>query len=124
MSSVSTASGSKILSSSMHLARAVADRAVDLADDDRAAVAVEDPARRKPIGAEIDEAAHGALGPDTARDRELVQSVLGREHVAVVGEMRRKRVERRLGVLRLHGEHDAPEDALHLVRRRRRDRPA
>ena len=51
----------------VHLARAVADRAVDLADDDRAAVAVEDPAGAEPVGAEIDEAAHGALGPDTAR---------------------------------------------------------
>ena len=44
MLSVSTASGSKILQQRMHLARAVADRAVDLADHDCAAVAVEDPA--------------------------------------------------------------------------------
>ena len=50
--------GLELLQQRVHLARAIADRAVDLADDDRGAVAAQDPAGREVVGAEIDEAAH------------------------------------------------------------------
>ena len=100
----------------MHLARARADRSVDLADHDGAAVAEQDLARSVPVGAEIHEAAHRALGSDLLGDRDLVQAVLRREHEAVRREMRRELGQGGFGRGRFHRKHDAPVDAADVMR--------
>ena len=83
--------GLEELEKRVHLARALADRAVDLADDDRAAVAAQDAAGPELVGAEIDEAAHRPLARRSAGDGDLVEPVLRRQHEAVLGKMRRER---------------------------------
>jgi hypothetical protein len=59
-----------------------------------------------PVGAEIDEAAHGAFRTDLLSDLDLVEPVLGRKHEAVRSEMRRQLLQRSFGRHRFHGEHD------------------
>ena len=100
----------------VHRARARQDAPVDLADDDGAAIAAQDPPRRQPVRAVVDEAAHRARLADMPGDDEFVEAVLRREDEAVLGEMRGDVAHRRVGVVRLDGEDDAAEPALDLAR--------
>ncbi len=62
--------------------------AVEFADDDRAVTAIVHHARLQIVGAEIDEAADDMLLADNVGDDVLIEAVLGRDDVAVSGEMR------------------------------------
>jgi hypothetical protein len=62
----------------------------------------------EPVGAEVDEAAHRALGSDRIRDRQLVEAVLRRQYIAVGSEVRQQLTYRRAGRLRLHRQDNAP----------------
>ena len=106
---------------SMHLAGAVADRAVDLANDHRSAVAEQDFAWSQPIRAEIDETAHGAAFADSLRDGDLVEAVLRREHIAIGGQIGLQLRQRGFRRLRLHRQHDDRPFAGQFRRGKRRD---
>ena len=71
------------------------DAAVDLADHHGAVAGVVNHARLQVVGAEVDERADRALGADDLGDRELVEAVLRRHHVAAGGEVRKQRARRR-----------------------------
>ena len=93
-------------------------RAVDLADDDGGAAAVENHARLHVIGAEIDERADGALR--ARRSRAMVSSLspfCTEITQPVRAQVRQERARRGFGVVRLGREHDR-------VPRRRRPSPA
>ena len=101
----------------MQVSEARRHRTVDLAQDHGAAPAVGDDARLEVIGAEIDETADRALGPDRGRDDGLVQPVLGRDDEAVLRHVRGERQHGLGGVVRLDREDAAAEAARHRVRR-------
>ena len=67
-----------------------------------------------PVGAEIDEGADRAVAADDARDDVFIQTVLERENVSVLRQMRRDRAYRALGVVRLHRQEHASPPAAHL----------
>ena len=71
----------------MHLAQTVGFGAVQLSQRDRSAVAVEDAPRLQPVGSEIHKAAQRALRSDCIRNHTLVQAVLRRDDIAILGQM-------------------------------------
>ena len=71
------------------------DAAVDLAHHHGAVAAVVNHPGLEVVGAEVDERADRALGADDLRDRELVEPVLRRHHVAAGGEVRQQCARRR-----------------------------
>ena len=92
--------------------------AVELADVERALAADEDAARRQVVRAEVHERADRPLLADPRGDHRLVDAVLERDDEAVRREAGRDRVERRAGVLALHGEQDGAEPVGQLGRQR------
>ncbi len=118
MLSVRTASGSNSGQVAMHLPRALADRAVDLADHHGGAVAEQNLAGPQPVGTEVDEATHRALVAHRAGDGQFVEAVLCRQHEAVRRQVRAASMrQRRIGRVRLHRQHDGRVDTAQLGRR-------
>ena len=90
------------------------DAAVEFADDHRAVIAAHDAAGGHVVSAVVDEAAHHPVLAHDLADDELVQAVLRGQHEAVGGEVRQQRPGGRIGVVRLHRQHDAAPRALQL----------
>jgi hypothetical protein len=90
--------------------------AVKLSDRECARAAVLDPPRRAPVSRPVDEASDGPGRSHPRRDDRLVQPVLDGHDRAMRGEVRGDAIERRLGVLRLHGEEHEVEARWQLIR--------
>ena len=94
---------------------ALAPAPVQLADHEGRAVGDEDTSGTEVVGSEVHEGADRPPLPHEGGDYRLVEPVLQRDDVAVLGEAGGDRGESRLRVLRLHGEQNVLEPVRQAV---------